>query len=96
MLSMRLLRMKKEATDRFRRDPILLCNRTKWLVVLHHTMKDHRPMFSGKTVVQVFWPWPPFATHRRRTGVSGFIVSEQVLHLEIQSASRSKQEGKNW
>ena len=96
MLSTLLVSMKKEATDRFRRDPILLCNRTKWLVVLHHTMKDHRPMFSGKTVVQVFWPWPPFATHRRRTGVMGFIVSEHLLHLEIQCARRSKQEGKNW
>ena len=91
-----LLHMKHEATDRFRRDPILLCNRTKWFVVLHHTMDDHRPAFSGKSVFGVFWPWSPFATHRRRTGVSGFTMSEHLLDLEIQFPRRCKEEGKNW
>jgi len=88
--------MKDEATDRFRRNPILLCNRTKWFVVLHHPMDDHRPAFSGNTVCGVFWPWSPLATHRRRAGVRGFTVSEQALDLEIQVAGRSKEEGKNW
>ena len=65
-------------------------------VVLHHTMNNHRPVFSGKTVLRVFWPWSPFANHRRRAVVMSFIVSEQVLDLEVQLASRSKEEGKNW
>ena len=88
--------MKKKATDRFRPDPRLLCNPMKWFVGLHHPMKDHRPVGRGKALCRAFWPWPPFATHRRRTGVSCFIVSEQVLHLEIQLASRDKEEGTNW
>ena len=88
--------MKDEATDRLMRDPILLCNWTKGFVVLHHPMKNHRPVFSGKSLVRVSRPWSPFATHRRRAGVMGFIVSKQVLHLEIQCARRGKQEGKNW
>src|SRR6266566_10016291 len=46
LLSTRLLSMKDEATDRLMRDPILICNCTKWFVVLHHTMKKHRPVFS--------------------------------------------------
>jgi len=53
-------------------------------------------LVSGNTVFQVFWPWTPFATHRRRAGVRGFTVSEHLLDLEIQGARRSKQEGKNW
>jgi hypothetical protein len=88
--------MKQEATHRFRRDSILLCNRTKWFVVLHHTMKDHRPVFSRKTVFRVRWPWSPFASHRRRAGGMGFVVSEHVLHLEIECASWSKEEAENW
>jgi len=78
--------MKDEATDRLMRDTILLCNSTKGFVVLHHTMNNQRPVFSGKSIVRVFGPWSPFATPRRRTGVMGFIVSQQVLDLEIQVA----------
>ncbi len=96
LLSTRLLSMKDEATDRLMRDPILICNCTKWFVVLHHTMKNHRPVFSGKSIVRVFRPWSPFANHRRRAGVRCFIVSQQVLHLEIQFASRGKEERENW
>ena len=88
--------MKKKATDRFRRDPILLCNPTKWFVVLHHPMKDHRPVGRGKALCRAFWPGPPFATHGRRTGVRGFIVSQQALNLERQYARRNKEEMKNW
>jgi len=84
--------MKDEATDRLMRDTILLCNSTKGFVVLHHTMNNQRPVFSGKSIVRVFRPWSPFANHRRRAGVRCFIVSQQVLHLEIQFASRGKEE----
>ncbi len=70
-----LLDMKYEATDRFVRDPIRCCHGTERFVLLHHTMNDHRPVFSGKTVCGVFWPWSPFATHRRRAAVRCFIVS---------------------
>jgi hypothetical protein len=65
-------------------------------LLLHHPMNDHRPVFSGKTVFGVFWLWSPFASNRRRANVICSVVSEQVLHLEIQGASRSKQEGENW
>jgi len=95
-LSTLLLDMKHDATDRFMRDTILLCNRKKWLVVLHHTMNDHRPVFSGNAVVRVFWPWPPFANHWRRARVMCFIVSEHVLYLEIQFARRGQEEVENW
>jgi hypothetical protein len=44
----------------------------------------------------VFWPWSPFATHRRRTGGSGFTMSEHLLHHERQFPRRGKEEGKNW
>ena len=54
--------MKDEATDRLIRDPTLLCNWMKWFVVLHHPMKNHRPVFSGKSLVRVFGPWSPFAS----------------------------------
>jgi hypothetical protein len=94
--STRLLHMKQEATDRFARDTIGCCNRTERFVLLHHTMNDQRPVFSGKTVCGAFWPWPPFATHRRRTGVRGFILSQQALNLERQVARRNKEEMKNW
>ena len=65
-------------------------------LLLHHPMNDHRPVFSGKTVCGVFWPWSPFAHHRRRADVICFVVSEHVLDLEIQCARRGKEEGENW
>jgi hypothetical protein len=53
-------------------------------------------MFSGDTVVRVFWPSSPLANYWRRAGVRGFTVSKHLLDLEIQYASRSKEEGENW
>ncbi len=90
------LDMMNDATDRFMRDTILLRNRTKWFVVLHNTMDDHRPVFSGNAVCGAFWPWSPFANNRRKADVMCFVVSEHVLDLEIQCASRSKEEVENW
>ena len=84
LLTTLLLNMEYDATDRFMRDIILLRYRTKWFVVLHHPMHDHRPVFSGNAVLRVFWPWSPFDNNRRRAGVRCFVVSEQLLHLEIQ------------
>jgi hypothetical protein len=84
--------MKHDATDRFMRDTILLCNRTKWFVVLPDAMKDHRPVFRGNTIFRVPWPWPAFANNRRRAFVMCFIVSEHVFYLEIQCARRGKEE----
>jgi hypothetical protein len=91
-----LMNMKHEATDRFMRDSIRGCYCTERFLLLHHTMNDHRPVFSGKTGVRVFWPWSPFANKRRRAGVLCFIVSEQVLYLEIECANRGKEAGENW
>jgi hypothetical protein len=92
LLSMLLISMKEEATDRFIRDTILLCNCTKWFVVLHHTMNDHLPVFSGNSIFRVPWPWSPFANHRRRASLSSFIISKQTLHLLIQYSCRGKEE----
>src|SRR5579859_2796762 len=59
-------------------------------------MYYRRPVFSGYTIVRLFWPWSPFANHRRRAGAMGFIACEQLLDLEIQYAGRSKEEVENW
>ena len=92
LLSTLLMRMKKKATDRFMRDTIGCCYGAQGFLLLHHTMNDQRPVFSGNTVCGVFWPWSPFANHRRRADVMCFVVSEQVLYLEIQFARRGKEE----
>ena len=96
LLSTLLMRMKKNATDRFMRDTIRCCYSAQGFLLLHHTMNDQRPVFSGKTVCGVFWPWSPFANNRRRADVMCFVVSEHVLDLEIQFARRGKEEGANW
>ena len=95
-MSTRLLHMKQDATDRFMGDTKGCCHCTERFVLLYHPMNDHRPMFSGKTVCGVFWPWSPFANNRRRADVMCFVVSEHVLDLEIQFARRGKEEGANW
>src|SRR5947209_2703410 len=41
-------------------------------------------------------PWAAFALHRKRAGIMGFTVSQQVLYLEIQFARQSKEEIENW
>src|SRR2546425_12194944 len=79
LLSTLLLDMKDDATDRLMRDTILLCNSTKWFVVLHHAMHDHRPVFNRNTVFRLFRPWSPFTNNRRRAGIMCFVVSEHVL-----------------
>ena len=92
LLSTLLISMKKNATDRFMRDTIGSCYRAQGFLLLHHTMNNQRPVFSGNTVFGVFWPWSPFAHHRRRADVMCFVVSEHVLDLEIQFARRGKEE----
>jgi hypothetical protein len=87
--------MKQNAADRFMGDSIDCCNSTERFV-LHHPMNDHQLVFSGKTVFRVFRPWSPFATHRRRADVSGFTMSEHLLHLERQFPRRGKEEIINW
>ncbi len=76
LLSMLPLDSMNDATDRFMGDTILLCNCTKLFIVLHHPMNDHRPVFSGNTVVRVFRPWSPFANNGRRADVICFVMSE--------------------
>ena len=92
LLSTLLLDMEHDATDRFMRDTICCCYGAERFLLLHHTMYYCRPVFSGKTVFRVYRPWSPFANHRRRADVICFVVSEQVLDLEIQFSSRSKEE----
>ena len=95
-LSTLLMHMKKKATDRFMRDTIRCCYGAQGFLLLHHTMHNQRPVFSGNTVFGVIWPWSPFANNRRRAGVMGFTVSEQVVYFEIQFAQRGKKEVENW
>lgn len=96
LLSTLLLKMKHDTTDRFMRDFICGCYGTERFLLLHHTKYDCRPEFGGNTIFRLFWPWSPFANKRRRADVIGSVVSEHVLDLEIQLASRSKEEGENW
>src|SRR5436309_3717727 len=56
---MRLLRMKKKATDRFMRDAIGCCHGAQRFLLLHHTMQHRRPLGSGKAVCRVLWSWTP-------------------------------------
>src|SRR6266566_3514994 len=91
LLSTLLMPMKKNATDRFMRDTIRCCYGAEGFLLLHHTMNDQRPVFSGNTVFEAFWPWSPFANNRRRADVICFVVSEQFLYLEIQFARRGKE-----
>ena len=78
------------------RDTICSCHCAERFLLLHHTMNDHRPVFSGNAIFRVFWPRSPFANNRRRADVVCFVVSEQVLDLEIEFAGRGKEEGENW
>jgi len=89
LLSTLLMHMKKKATDRFMRDTIRCCDGAQGFLLLHHTMNDQRPEFSGYTVCGMFWPWSPFAHHRRRADFMCSVVSEHALDLEIQCTSRS-------
>jgi hypothetical protein len=91
-----LVDMKHDATDRFMRDTVGCCHYTERLFLVHHTMHYCRPVFSRNTVIRVFWPWSPFANNRKRAGVMCFFGSEHLLYLEIQLASRSKEEVENW
>jgi hypothetical protein len=92
LLSTLLMHMKKHATDRFVRDTIRCCYGAQGFLLLHHTMNDYWPMFSGNTICGVFWPWSAFAHHRRRADVMCFIMGEHVLDLEIQFARWGKEE----
>ena len=96
LLSTLLGDMKQNATNCFMRNTILLGNRTKWFVVLHHTVHNYRPVFSGNTVVRVFWPWSEFADDRRRAGDMCFVMSEHILYFEIQFPRGYKEEVENW
>src|SRR5258708_5214182 len=92
LLSSLLMRMQKNTTDRFVRDTIRCCHGAQGFLLLHHTINDQWPVFSGNAVFRVFWPWSPFAPHQRGADVICFIVSEHVLHLEIQFTRRGKEE----
>jgi hypothetical protein len=84
LLSTRLLKMKKKATDRFVRDSIRGCNCAQRFLLLHHTLHHHRPVFSGKTVSRVFRPWSSVLEKRRVASLTDVSFCQKVLHLEIQ------------
>jgi hypothetical protein len=88
--------MKKKATDRFVRDTLGGCYGAQRFVLLHHTLHHHWPVFSGKTVSRVFRLCSSMFEKRRMASLTDVIFCQKVLNLEIQFASRSKQESKNW
>ena len=88
--------MKHDATDRFMRGSIGCYYGAERFLLLHNTLHYSRPLGFGNTVVRVFWPWSPFTNNRRRAGIMCFVVSEHILDLEMQLASRDKEEGENW
>jgi hypothetical protein len=96
LLSTRLLHMKKKATDRFVRDSIGGCYCAQRFLLLHHTLRHHRPVFSGKTVSRVFGPRSSLLEKRRMASLTDVTFCQKGLHLERQVARRGKQEGKNW
>ncbi len=85
-----------DATDRFMRDTIRGCHCAERFLLLHHTMNDHRPVFSGNTVFLVFRPWSSVLDHRRVASLNYFLFYQKVLHLEIQCSRQGKEEIKNW
>jgi hypothetical protein len=73
---MRLLSVKKKATDRFRRDTRGGCHGAKRFLLLHHTLHHGRPLLSGKSVCRLLWSWSPLLDHRRRrASLSWFLRS---------------------
>jgi hypothetical protein len=88
--------MKKDATDRFLRDAIACRHSAQRFFLIHHTMHDCGPVFSGKTVFRVVRPWSSVLEKRKGASLNEFIFCQKVLYLEIQVARRLKEEGKNW
>ncbi len=93
---MRLLSMKQDATDRFMRDAIGCRHCAQRFFLIHHTMHDCRPVFSGKTVLRVVRPWSSVLEKRKGASLNEFIFCQKVVHLEIQDACRGKEEAENW
>jgi hypothetical protein len=91
-----LLDMKHDATDRFMRDSIRCCYSAKWFLLLHHTLYDCRPKFSGNSIVQMFRSWSSVLEKRRVASLKEVILLRKVLHLEIQFPRRGKEEIENW
>ena len=91
-----LLDMKHDATDRFMRDSIRGCHCAERFFLLDHTMYYCRPMFSGNTVVRVYWSWLSVFEKRRVASLNEYIFRQEVLHLEIQFSRRGKEEVENW
>src|SRR5215471_10790652 len=72
--------MTHDATDRFMRDVIGGCYGAERFFLLHHTMYDHRPVFSGNTKIRLFRPWPSMLEKRSVDS----------------NPRRGKEEGENW
>ena len=64
-LSTLLLDVKQNATDGFVRDTICGCYGAERFLLLHHTIHDNRPVFSGNTKFRLFRPWSSMFEKRR-------------------------------
>ena len=74
------------------RDTVCCCHCAKRFLLLHNTVNDHRPVFSGNTVFWVFRPWSSVLDNRRVASLKSFIFCQKVLRLEIQFLRRGKEE----
>ena len=96
LLSTLLMPMKKDATDRFMRDTIRGCYGAQGFLLLHHTLHDHRPVLSGKSVWRVFRPRSSVFEKRRIASLTYVIFCQKMLDLEIQCARWGQEEVENW
>jgi hypothetical protein len=78
------------------RDSIRGCYGAERFLLLDNTMYHFRPVFSGNTVVRVFWPRSSMLDKRGVASVKEFNLRQRVLHFEIQFPRRGKEEIENW
>ena len=81
LLSRLLMPMKKNATDRFVRDSIGGCYGAQRFLLLHHTMHDQRPVFSGNTI-SLRYSLPCGARKSLSVGSGSFIYSSMAAIQE--------------
>ncbi|SRR6266487_1907181 len=96
LLSTLLLDMKHDATDRFMRDSIDCCYGAERFFLLHYTMYDCRPEFSGNTEFRMFRSWSSMLNKRRVVSLNEFIFPQKLLHLKEQFPKLGKEEVENW
>src|SRR6266567_2867409 len=81
LLSMLFLNMKHDTTDRFMRDSICSCYCAERFFLLHYTLHDGRPLWSGNTVCGALWRWTPVLV--QSGSIAYPILCNKALYLLI-------------